>query len=132
MVFLVFQQKSKKHRVFWFFTRDRTKKQKYLVFFVFHLKSNLDFCWKNQKHLGKPKKTKVSGPSPRFWIFGFVGFGFRRRHFKTKNPKIQILSEGPQTFGFVGFPRVFSVSVGSCRSERFWIFGFLFFWFPPS
>ena len=31
---------------------------------------------------------------------------------KTKNPKIQSLCEGPETFGFFGFPRVFLVFLG--------------------
>ena len=40
---------------------------------------------------------------------------------KTKNPKIQSLCEGPETFGFFGFPRVFLVFLGFALKKP-WFF----------
>ena len=112
VVFLDFKWKNqKKHRVFWFSCSVFGEKPKNPCF--------LDFCWKTKKHhvlfwisvrkqqktLGKPKNPKVSGPSERFWIFGFVVPSA-----ETKKTKIQNLAEGPETFGFLGFPRVFLFS----------------------
>ena len=40
---------------------------------------------------------------------------------KTKNPKIQSLCEGPETFGFFGFPRVFFGFLGFALKKP-WFF----------
>ena len=157
---MVFQQKSQKtHGVFWFSNRnpkntgflgfspetEQENQKKPCGFLVFHLKSkNSHVIFRIS--VGKPKnprkKQKIQefrAPQKGFGFLDFWFFGFRRRHYKTKNPKIQNLSEGPETFGFffgflgfflvLGKPKIPKVS---SPAERFWIFGFLVFWFPPS
>ena len=106
LVFLVFFGFAlTKPLLFWIFG-GKPQKQGFFGFLVgFPVKTQnkpcvfLDFCWKTKKPLGTPQNPKVSGPSHRllnFWIFGSSA--------ETKKPKIQSLSEGPETFGFFGFP----------------------------
>ena len=106
--FLVFQQNPTKHRVFLVFhQRPNKKTKKTCVFFGFPPKIQkkpcdfLDFCWKTRKTLGKPKNPKVSGPSERFWIFGFLIFWFPPKALQNqKSKKSKTLLRGPKLLDF--------------------------------
>ena len=73
-------------------------------------------------HTGKTKKSKSFGPRRKvlvFWNFGFLFFfGFVVPSAETKNAKIQNFSEGPETFGFFGFPRVFLVFLQKSKNNH--------------
>ena len=95
---------------------------------VFHLKSKnpCDF-WipvGKPKKLGKPQNPKVSSPSERFWILGFLHNWFPPKALQNQKSKIQNLSEGPQTFRFFGFPRVFLVFHQKSQKKHMVFFGF--------
>ena len=134
MVFLDFRWKTKKNTVlFWFSCSvSGEKPKKTLCFFFGFLLENqkntmcfFGFLLENQKNPRKNKKSKSFGPLRRvldFWIFGFVVPSAETK--KTKNPKIQNLSEGPETFGFVGFPRVFFLVFQQKSKKSHGFFGF--------
>ena len=89
---------------FWFSCSVSGEKPKNPVFFRFLLENQktqsfFGFLLENQKNPRKFKIQKFRAPQKGF---GFLVFG-------TTKTKIQNLSEGPETFGFFGFPRVFLV-----------------------
>ena len=120
---------TKKHSFFCFFCSVSGEKAKTPCVFWISVgkpKNTMCFCWdfwwQTKKTLGKPKNLKVWGPSERFWILDFwfcSAFGGNQ---KCKNPKIQNLSEGLETFGFCGFPSFFLAFQQESKNHMgFWI-----------
>ena len=115
MVFFGFPTEIQKTQGFLgFFTRDRTRKpKKHCFFFGFppKIQKNHVIFWisvgKPKKTLGKPTNPKVSGPSERFWIFGFLVSAEGTT--KPKIPKIQTLLRGPKLLDFLVFLGFFLV-----------------------
>ena len=115
--FLVFQQKSKKNKVFFGFSPEtQQKNQKNPVFFWFsnrNPKKHKVFLVFRQKPSRKTKKTLC--------FFGFPAKIQKKHGFFRAKPK-----KPKKTLGKPKNPKV------SGPSQRLWIFGFLVFWFPSS
>ena len=130
MVFFGFPTESNKAQGFFGFSpeTEQENQKKPCVFLVFHLKSqkNHVIFWISVGKSKNPRKTKKSksfGPLRKvldFWFFGF--FVSAEGTTKPKIQKIQNPSEGPETFGFFGFPRVFFGFPTKINKKNTWCF----------
>ena len=105
---------------FWFSNRNP---KTHMVFFDFRWKTKktqsfFGFLLENQKTLGKPKNPKVSGPSERFWIFGFVVPSA-----ETKNSKkSKTFLRGPKLLDLLVVLGLFWFSNRNPKNHMFFLF----------